>query len=202
MRTSDRNQAHDELLAVIRSVRRRWRLRRLLGGLAATGAAALGTGLLAVWTLDRLGDASAAAPWVRAAAGAVVALSAAWLLVRPLLRRASDEQIALYLEEHEPSLEAAVLSAIEARSAGGPSGSPVSDALLRRTLETAIRGVHATGDGRWIERGRLARGVAALLAVVVMGAFLGFIPGAGGRAARLLSSPRPAEAAEGVAVLV
>ena len=41
MRASDRNQTHDELLAVIRSVRRRWRLRRLLVGLAATGAAAL-----------------------------------------------------------------------------------------------------------------------------------------------------------------
>ena len=200
MRTSDRNQAHDELLAVIRTVRRRWRIRRLLAGLAATGAVALVTGLLAVWMLDRLGDGAAA--WIRAAAGSVIALAAAWLLVRPLLRRASDEQVALYLEEHEPSLEAAVLSAVDARGAGAAAGSDASDALLRRTLETAIRGVHATGDGRGIERGGLARGVAALLAVVLAGAFLGFIPGAGGRAARLLSSPRPAEAAEGVAVLV
>lgn len=200
MRASDRRQAHEELLAVIRKVRRRWRMRRALGGLAATLAVALGAGLLAVAVLDRLGDASPAAAWIRAGAGAVVALAAAWLLVRPLLRRASDEQVALYLEEHEPSMEAAVLSAVEAGRAGGSA--PVSDALLRRTLETAIRRVHAADDGRWIERGGLARGTAALLAVVILGGLFGFIPGLGGRAARLLSSPRPAEAAEGRAVMV
>ena len=82
MRASDRKQAHDELLSVIRGVRRRWRMRRLLGGLAATGAVALLIGLGAVALLDRLGDASAAAPWVRAAAGAIVAIAAAWLIER------------------------------------------------------------------------------------------------------------------------
>jgi hypothetical protein len=29
--------------------------------------------------------------------------------VRPLLRRVSDEQVALYLEEHEPSLQAEIV---------------------------------------------------------------------------------------------
>ncbi|HUG42049.1 MAG TPA: hypothetical protein VMM12_16395 [Longimicrobiales bacterium] len=200
MRASDRNQARNELLAVIRSVRRRWRGRHLLTGLAVTGATALVAGLVALAALDRLGEASAAVPWIRAAAGAAVAVSAAWFLGRPLFRRVPDEDVALYLEEHEPSLEAAVLSAIEAREDGAAPAA--SDALLRRTLETAIRRVHAAEDGRWIERGGLARGAAALLAVVVAGGFLGFIPGAGGRAARLLSSPRPAEAAAGLAVLV
>ena len=33
--------------------------------------------------------------------------------MRPLLRRVTDEQVALYLEEHEPSLQAAIISAVE-----------------------------------------------------------------------------------------
>ena len=37
-----------------------------------------------------------------------------WFVVRPLLRRVTDEQVALYLEEHEPSLKASVLGALEA----------------------------------------------------------------------------------------
>ena len=50
-----------------------------------------------------------------------------YLLVRPLMRQATDEQVALYLEEHEPSLQAAIISAVEAERGG--SGSPFSATL-------------------------------------------------------------------------
>ena len=33
-------------------------------------------------------------------------------LVKPLQRKVTDEQVALYLEEHEPTLDWAILSAI------------------------------------------------------------------------------------------
>ena len=41
-----------------------------------------------------------------------------YFFVRPLMRQASDEQVALYLEEHEPSLQAAIISAVEAEHGG------------------------------------------------------------------------------------
>ena len=79
---------------------------------------ALGAGLLVDW----LEPPARVVAGVRIGLAIVVAGTALWFLVRPLLRRVSDEAVALYLEEHEPSLEAAVLSALEARGEGGESG--------------------------------------------------------------------------------
>ena len=42
-----------------------------------------------------------------------------YFLIRPLRRRVTDEQVALYLEEHEPSLQATLISAVEASGQGG-----------------------------------------------------------------------------------
>ena len=54
----------------------------------------------------------------------------------PLLRSVSDEQVALYLEEHEPSLEAAIISAVEAQDSGQPGQSPalVGSAVMLQWL--------------------------------------------------------------------
>ncbi len=52
------------------------------------------------------------------------------------MRQATDEQVALYLEEHEPSLQAAIISAVEAERGG--SGSPFSATLVRRLVESAV----------------------------------------------------------------
>ena len=60
----------------------------------------------------------------------------AWFLVRPLLRKVSDEQVALYLEEHEPSLEATIITAMEP-SAGEPAD--MSPALVRKLIEDGDR---------------------------------------------------------------
>src|SRR5262245_12847416 len=56
-----------------------------------------------------------------------------YLLVRPLMRQASDEQVALYLEEQEPTLQAAIISAVEAER--GLNGSPFSATLIRRLVD-------------------------------------------------------------------
>jgi membrane protein implicated in regulation of membrane protease activity len=55
---------------------------------------------------------------------ALVAL-VAWFLIRPLRRRVTDEQVALYLEEHEPSLQSAILSAVDSTSAEGRLSRPL-----------------------------------------------------------------------------
>ena len=43
----------------------------------------------------------------------------AWFFARPLSRKVTDEQVALYLEEHEPTLDSTILSAMEASRAAG-----------------------------------------------------------------------------------
>ena len=50
--------------------------------------------------------------------------------IRPMRRRATDLQVALYVEEHEPSLQAAILSAVDAGATAGrrpPGGVPPVD---------------------------------------------------------------------------
>ena len=65
------------------------------------------------------GSAAPRSSPARVAAGRRVArASCCWFLVRPLRRQVTDEQVALYLEEHEPSLQATLLSAVEASRAG------------------------------------------------------------------------------------
>ena len=220
MRRSEQRMAYDELLGVIRSVRRRWRGRMLLRGLAVVGAVAVAALLGAGALLSALEPSQQGVVAVRVAAAVVIGLAALLFLVRPLFRRVTDTDVALYLEEHEPSLEAAVLSALEAGSEGpagaagaaGGEGSTRqraaaavgSDALLRRTLEQAIRRCHAIDDGRWVEQRSLARAAGALALVLVVGALAGFLGPEGARlgALRLFSAPQPVEAAGAPAIAV
>ena len=197
MRRSDQRQAYDELLGVIRGVRRRWRLRHVLRGVVITGATALVAAMGALWLLGRFQYSPEAAGAIRIGVGVLVALVAAWTIVRPLLRRVRDETVALYLEEHEPSLEAAVLSALESGRRDDGGAGVVSEPLLRRTLEAAIARCHAIDDGRWIEQRGLIRVAAGLVAVIVLGGLAGFlIPDSVRYGASLLISPtRQAEAA-------
>ncbi|MEJ2502719.1 MAG: hypothetical protein P8177_05280, partial [Gemmatimonadota bacterium] len=203
MRRSDQRQLYDELLSVIRGVRRRWRLRHLLRGIALTGAVALAAFLVAGLVIDRMEPAADVVFWIRIALFAVIAVAAAVFLVRPLFRRVSDDAVALYLEEHEPSLEAAVLSALEARGSDDEAADALaSNPLLRRTLESAIQRCHRIEDGRFIEQKELVRVGALIGAVVVAGALVGFLGPARGAAGWLFSGPDEAEAAASAAVLV
>ncbi|MCG8468724.1 MAG: hypothetical protein MJB57_11040, partial [Gemmatimonadetes bacterium] len=95
-----------QLLEVVRSVRRRWRARQLVQG----GAVVLGAGFIVFFAstfgVDRLRFDDSAVLIFRIVLWTSLAGLVAWFLVRPLLRRVSDAQVALYLEEHEPSLQA------------------------------------------------------------------------------------------------
>ena len=74
-----------------------------------------------------------------------------YLLVRPLMRQATDEQVALYLEEHEPSLQAAIISAVEAEPRPGAS-SPFSASLVRRLVQSAVEKCRAIEAAASVER--------------------------------------------------
>src|SRR5690606_2958023 len=107
---------------------------------------------------------------------AVFAALVAFGFLVPLRRRASDLQVALYIEEHEPSLQAAILSAVDAgATAATPVPVSVPQPILDRMIaqaadrcrqSQAVREVGRTGVRRsGLVLGTLAA-VAALLLVV------------------------------------
>ena len=103
-------------------------------------------------------------------ASAVIA-SVFYFLVRPLRRRVTDEQVALYLEEHEPSLQARLVSAVEASQQATTSASA---ALVRRLVEEALEACALTNAARRTEEVPLRRwgvvlaGVAAVATLFVL----------------------------------
>src|SRR3989304_7251736 len=94
-----------ELGAVIRQVRRRWRMKLALRG--ALGVIGLGliVLVLSAYGLEWWRFTPTSLVAFRSVLAVALAALAAWFLVRPLLRGATDEHGALYLGEHEPSLE-------------------------------------------------------------------------------------------------
>src|SRR5215210_3937207 len=102
----------DELLGVIRTVRGRWRLKIALRGAALV----LGAGVLAValsaWGMEHYRFTPESIVAFRVLTYVALLAITARFVVLPLWRRPSDEQVALYVEEHEPSLETALLTAV------------------------------------------------------------------------------------------
>ena len=161
------SDGRSELVAIIHDVRRRWRLKLALRGAAiAAGCLALALVLSAV-TLEWLRFTSGSIFAFRIVLAGVVALLAYVLLARPLLRRVTDEQVAMYLEEHEPSMEAAIISAVEAERAGVPEQSPV---LVRKLVATAVDKARSIEDGRRVERDPVRRYSGALGGVLALAA--------------------------------
>ena len=201
--TIEINPAHETLLGVIRRVRARWRLKLALRGAAIVLGALVVALLLGAYVMQTARFSPEAITAVRIAAYVLIVALIAQYLVRPLLRRASDEHVALYLEEHEPSLDAAVLSAVEhgKLTEDSPSRSPL---LARRLVESAIVRTHAVADGNRVDqpgifRAAMFAGAAALIGLVTIGVGPTFLR----EGARLLLAPwRSAEAAQPYAIAV
>lgn len=161
-----------ELLDVIRQVRRRWRLKLALRGALGVVGLGLVVLLLSAYGLESWRFTAASIVAFRIILGLALAGLIAYLLVRPLMQRATDEQVALYLEEHEPSLQAAIISAVEAgRGAGGPA---YSASLVRRLVESAVEKCREIDDGRGVERETVRRfgGALAALAIAAIALFV------------------------------
>jgi hypothetical protein len=153
-----------ELIRIIRHVRRRWRLKLALRGAAAVAAVGVIVLLAAAFGLEWARFSARAILAARVLVAAALAVSTAYLFVRPLLRRVTDEQVALYIEEHEPSLQASIVSAIEGASAAR------SDALLRRLIESAVDKCAETHATRTIERAPMQRYAGTVLATMLAAA--------------------------------
>ena len=151
------------VLDIIRSIRTRWRLRVAFKGLAIVLAAGTAAFLLSAFGLNALRFAVPAVLGFRMAAWVTVTVLAYLYLLRPLRRELDDEHVALYLEEHEPSLEATLLAAVEAER----SSDQYSPALVKGLVRAAVERAHAVDDGRRVDQKQLYRSGGVFAAVAV-----------------------------------
>src|SRR5215831_18694262 len=91
--TSEQSQ----LLGVVRGIRNRYRAKRALRGAAITVAITWVTFVLLGYVMSALKYSHASVLWGRIIAFLALAASAAWFVVRPMLPKFRDEQVALYL---------------------------------------------------------------------------------------------------------
>src|SRR5687767_14242472 len=142
-----RNDYTAELLSIIGQVRRRWRQKLALRGALAVIALGFLVFIASASALEAARFAPGAILGARVALAVAIAGLAWWFFVRPLIRRVTDEQVALYLEEHEPSLQESIISAVEA-TRSGETQSAASQALIQRLVETAVQRSQAVENGR------------------------------------------------------
>ena len=165
----------NDLMDVIRRVRNRWRLRIALRGAAVLLAAGLGAFLLSAYGLEFFKFSATSVVVFRVLTYVTLAGLAYYFLVRPLARPIPDERVALYLEEHDPSLQAAVLSALEEAKLADRDPSPdYSPALVDRLIQTAVDQVRVLDWGSDVERQKI-RQSSSYLALVSAAALLAFI---------------------------
>ncbi len=151
------------LLETIRRVRSRWRLRRALTGLALAFAASVAILGISAWAMDALRYEI----WVVRTFQVSAWLLAAGALIRflwsPLRSRVSDRQVALYVEEHDSSLQETVVSGVElgpGLDSGKTGEAGVSPELSRMVVEEAIRRCEEGNIGTSVESASL-RGAAS-----------------------------------------
>src|SRR5687768_5672723 len=134
----DDSPTDSDLIGIIRQIRRRWRMKLALRGAVLVAALAVVVFVGAAFGLESWRFAPGAILTLRIALPIALLALIGIFFVRPLLRQATDEQVALYLEEHEPSLQAEIISAVEAsRAPGAQSG------LVKRLVESAVQKCHA-----------------------------------------------------------
>ena len=161
-RSTHRANRHPEVLRMVRRIRQRWRTRIAIRGAAIILGAGLVAFLVSVYGLEFFRFSASSVVAFRAVLWVVMAVLTVRYLVWPLTRRVSDEQAALYLEENEPSLEAAVLGALET----GVAGSFNSEALEERLVESALQRAQKVDYGRRIEQRGLYKASGALAGIV------------------------------------
>ncbi|HYD54349.1 MAG TPA: DUF4175 family protein, partial [Gemmatimonadaceae bacterium] len=185
------------LLGAVQEVRARWRRRIALRGATIALAAIVSIVVLASWAMAAASWSSSSVVTARVVVGVAALALLAWLVVLPLLRRVPDERVALYLEEHEPSLDAAVVSAI----ALGPAREA---ALGDRLVASAVGRLDRVERGRRVDARAIRRWSVLLASVVALAvAIFAAGPEALRHGATLLFSPwRTAEAASLYAVAV
>jgi hypothetical protein len=152
------------------AVRRKWRRRRMLEGAPAIVAAAIVAVLTGLALRSALGSPGAVIVATRAAGYGLLVLVAAWCVVLPAVRRANDEQIALYVEEQAPELRQIFLSAVY--ELHHPATAGASPALRQRVIQRALDEFERLEQGAGFERPSARRALVRLSALALAGALL------------------------------
>lgn len=161
------------------AVRHAWQRTQILKALAVLLADAV-IAVLALVTIDAIYHM---APEVRgtllATAALAVAITAVWLIVRPLKQHLSDEQVALYIEERFPELQGSLIAAVEYehRKAENELQTMLFSALMADCLQRAAKmDVKHVIDHRRLRQRAIAAGAMLLFfmgAVVVQPGLFG-----------------------------
>ena len=160
-----------DLTQIISNVRSRWRVKLALRGVARSVGVAVVLFVIAAYGMEWARFTASSIITARILLASAVIVSIFYFLVRPLRRSVTDEQVALYLEEHEPSLQARLVSAVEASQQGTASASA---ALVRRLVEQALEACTLTDAVRRTEEAPLRRwgvvlaGITAVAMLIVL----------------------------------
>ena len=142
-----------ELVNVIRQVRTRWRTKLFLRGGVIFVAGSLIALILASLGLQSYKFSPGSILTLRIATISIFVLLLVGWLLRPLRRRVTDLQVALYVEEHEPSLQAAILSAVDL-GAVSPDGHSrdVPPVIIEKLVSQAVERARTIGGGKSVGR--------------------------------------------------
>src|SRR3954462_8354608 len=94
-----------DLLKVVHGVRGRWKAKHALRGASLMIAAWFVVYALTSWAIHAAAYSETSIIVVRVVGLLALVVLAFVFVIRPLMPKVRDEQVALYLEEHEPSLE-------------------------------------------------------------------------------------------------
>ncbi len=181
--------SHQKLSETLKNVRGRWRLKIIVRGIMAVLGATLLAVIVGTWIMDFYRFTPTVVTIVRVGVYACLAAVAWWYCVRLLARTIDDRQVALYLEEHEPSLDAALVSAVEVEAQKLPE-SLRSSRLLDRTVDIAVSRTQAINGGAAVEKRSIVRSLSVIAATLLLGiVMLQLGPGFLRAGARLLFTP-------------
>ncbi|CAN5763260.1 hypothetical protein BH11GEM2_BH11GEM2_28420 [soil metagenome] len=160
----------NQLVETIAALRRQWQLRVVLESvvwIAIAAVIAIASGLLLT---SMFGTTSTTVLFMRGLGYVLIVAAIVRYLVRPLVRRASDERFALYVEERAPELRQMLLSAVHELKA--PDAERASPSLTARLMERTLAVVRPIAQGRTIERPRVNRALRAIGGMAVAAAVL------------------------------
>src|ERR1051325_9075185 len=151
-----------DLLGIVRYVRARWRARLAVKGAVRAFVVNVGVFFLLAYLMQ----------WSRFTPASIVG-SVYSLPIKPPRRKVTDDQVALYLEEKEPSLQTMLISAVESSREGRHWE---STALVEKLVQQAIEKCCSADTPRRAEHGPL-RVNGAVFASVVTAAVLAVLFG-------------------------
>ena len=158
-----------DLMGIIHYVRARWRAKLAVKGAVRIIAISVAIFFALAYGMQwaRFSPLSILAS--RLLFGAALVSLVYFFLVKPLRRRVTDEQVALYLEEKGPTLQTMLVSAVESSREGRHWE---STALVRKLIEQAIERCCQADTARRAEHGPLRTNGAVFAAVVAAAVLL------------------------------